>query len=43
MNGEKKIQIVNGKYDIAIDSEGDFVQDQGLETAILRRYYEIYN
>ena len=35
MNGEKKIQLVNGKYDIKIDTDGDFVQDEGLETAIL--------
>ena len=33
--GEKKIQLVNGKYDIKIDTDGDFVQDEGLETAIL--------
>lgn len=34
-SGEIKLSLVNGKYDIDFDDEGDFVQDEGLETAIL--------
>ena len=32
---EKKIKLVNGKYDIDFNSVGDFEQENGLETAIL--------
>lgn len=35
MNGEIKLGLVNGKYDIDFGSDGDFVEEKGLETAIL--------
>lgn len=34
-NGEKKLSLVNEKYDIDFDDSGDFVTDEGLETAIM--------
>lgn len=33
-SGEVKIELINGKYDIDWDDNGDRVQDDGLETAI---------
>lgn len=34
-NGEKKLDLVNGKYDFDFDEKGDFIQENGLTTAIL--------
>ncbi len=34
-NGEKKLTLVNEKYDIDFDDNGDFTQENGLETAIM--------
>lgn len=34
-SGEKKIRLVNGKWDTPLADNGDFEQDDGLETAIL--------
>ena len=34
-SGEKKLSLVNGKWDTPLADNGDFEQDYGLETAIL--------
>lgn len=34
-NGEVKLSTVDGKYDIDFGSDGDFITDDGLETAVL--------